>query len=77
MEDRNAVIKGPYLQRSIRARIEAFFLDNLGKVATREQLLEVATDPNTGRQPENCINGCPNCVPTEVTRYFHGAIAAT
>lgn len=53
MEDRNAKIKGPYLQRSIQARIEAFFLENLGKVATREQLLEVATDPVTGRQPEN------------------------
>jgi len=53
MEDRNAKIKGPYTQRSIRARIEAFFLDNLGKVATREQLIKVATDPKTGRQPEN------------------------
>lgn len=53
MEDRNAIIRGPYLQRSIRARIEAFFLDNLGRVATREQLVEVATDPTTGRVPEN------------------------
>ncbi len=53
MEDRNAKIKGPYTQRSIRARIEAFFLDNLGKVATRDQLIQVATDPVTGRQPEN------------------------
>ena len=53
MEDRNAVIKGPYRQSSIRARIEAFFLDNLGKVATREQLIEVATDPESGRVPEN------------------------
>ncbi len=53
MEDRNATIRGPYTQRSIRARIEAFFLDNLGKVATREQLIEVATDPETDRAPEN------------------------
>ena len=53
MADRNATIKGPYKQRSVRARIEAFFLDNLGKVATREQLIEVATDPKTGRAPEN------------------------
>ncbi len=53
MASRDAVIKGPYHQRSIRARIEAFFLDNLGKVATREQILQVATDPVTGRQPEN------------------------
>lgn len=53
MEDRNAAVRGPYLQRSIRARIEAFFLDNLGRVVTREQLIEVATDPTTGRVPEN------------------------
>ena len=53
MDDRNAIIKGPYTQRSVRARIEAFFLDNLGKVVTREQLIEVATDPRTGRVPEN------------------------
>ena len=53
MEDRNAVVRGPYQQRSIRARMEAFFLENLAKVATREQLIEVSTDPNTGRVPEN------------------------
>ncbi len=53
MAERDAVIKGPYNQKSVRARIEAFFLDNLGKVATREQIIEVATDPVTGRQPEN------------------------
>lgn len=53
MDSGDAVIKGPYNQRSIRARIEAFFLDNLGKVATREQIIQVATDPATGRQPEN------------------------
>lgn len=53
MSDRDAVVRGPYRQKSIRARIEAFFLDNLGKVATREQLIEVATDPISGRVPEN------------------------
>lgn len=53
MDDRNAMIREPYEQPSIRARIEAFFLDNLGKIATREQLIEVATDPKTGRVPEN------------------------
>lgn len=53
MSDRDAKIKGPYLQRSVRARIEAFFLDNLGKVATREQLVEVARDPETGVAREN------------------------
>ena len=53
MADRDAKIQGLYRQKSIRARIEAFFLDNLGKVATHEQLIEVATDPETGRVPEN------------------------
>lgn len=53
MEDRNAVVRSPYRQRSIKGRMEAFFLDNLGKIATREQLIEVATDPVTGRVPEN------------------------
>jgi hypothetical protein len=42
-----------YPQRSIRARLEAFFLDNLDRVATREQILAVARDPNTGKLPEN------------------------
>ncbi len=51
MDDRNAVVRGPYMQSSIRG--EAFFLDNLGKVATREQLIQVAIDPKTGRIPEN------------------------
>ena len=53
MAGRNAKIRGPYSQSSVRKRIEAFFLDNLGKVATREQLIEVAKDPKTGRAPEN------------------------
>lgn len=53
MSDRDAIVRGPYTQRSIRSRIEAFFLDNLGKVATREQIIQVATDPKTGRVPEN------------------------
>ena len=52
-EKEYAVIKGPYTQKSVRARIEAFFLDNIGKVATREQTIQVVTDPKTGRQPEN------------------------
>jgi len=37
-------VKGPYTQKSVRARIEAFFLDNIGKVLTREQIIEAATD---------------------------------
>ena len=46
-------IKKKYNQKSIRKRIETFFLDNIGKIATREQIIEVATDPNTGEVPEN------------------------
>lgn len=45
--------KGPYTQKSIRARILALFLDNVGKIITRSQIIEVATDPVTGRIPEN------------------------
>lgn len=45
--------KGPYRQKSVKKRIEAIFLDNLRKVLTREQIIEAATDPDTGRQPEN------------------------
>jgi hypothetical protein len=42
-----------YTQRSIRDRIRAFLLDNVGKVVTRGQNLQVARDPNTGEEPEN------------------------
>lgn len=35
---RYAKIKGPYLQKSIKGRIKALFLDNIGKVVTREQI---------------------------------------
>jgi hypothetical protein len=52
-EGKYGEIKGPYLQRSIKQRIEAFFLDNIGKTVTREQIIEVAKDPRTGREPEN------------------------
>ena len=46
-------VKGPYLQKTIRERIKALFLDNLGKTVTREDILEVAKDPESGRIPEN------------------------
>lgn len=46
-------IKGPYHQKTIRERIKALFLDNIGKVITREQIIEVAKDPETGTEPEN------------------------
>lgn len=46
-------IKETYTQKSVKRRIEALFLNNIGKVITREQILEVATDPKTKKQPEN------------------------
>jgi hypothetical protein len=49
----HAEIKGPYNQTSARARIEALFLENLGKIVTRAQILEVAKDPKTHQEPEN------------------------
>lgn len=48
-----AEIKGPYHQSAIRGRLRAFFLDDVGRVATRAQLLRVASDPVTGQEPEN------------------------
>jgi len=46
-------VKGPYRQESVRKRIEALFLDNIGKTLTREQIIEAARDPTTGDEPEN------------------------
>lgn len=47
------VVKGPYSQSSVKRRIEALFLDNVGKILTREQILQAARDPVTGKEPEN------------------------
>lgn len=46
-------VKKKYGQASIKQRIEALFLDNIGKIITREQILQVAINPITGKQPEN------------------------
>jgi len=46
-------IKKKYTQKTVKGRIEALFLDNIGKIITREQIISVATDPNTKKQPEN------------------------
>lgn len=46
-------LKGPYTDTSIKKRIEKAFLDNVGKVLTRQLLLEVARDPITKEEPEN------------------------
>lgn len=45
--------QGPYTQASVKKRIEALFLDNLGRVLTSELIRQAAQDPLTGRQPEN------------------------
>ncbi len=46
-------LKGPYVQKSVKKRIEALFLDNIGRVLTREQIMSAAADPETRREPEN------------------------
>ncbi len=48
-----AEIKEPYTQNSVKKRIEAFFLDNIGKIISGEQLKEIAKDPKTGKDREN------------------------
>jgi len=48
-----AVVGKKYKQKSIIERIEALFLDNVGKVVTRDNIIEVARDPETGADPEN------------------------
>jgi len=51
--ERARAVVGTYAQKSIIQRIEAFFLDNVGKVATRAQIQQVARDPESGLEPEN------------------------
>ena len=46
-------VKRSYNQKSIKKRIEALFLDNLGKILLSEQIIEVARDPVTQKAPEN------------------------
>jgi hypothetical protein len=46
-------LNGRYKQNSIKERIEALFLDNIGKIITREQIIQVSIDPKTRKQPEN------------------------
>lgn len=53
MARKTRALRGKYKQTSIQDRMEAFFLDNVGRVVTREQILEVAANPTTGKVPEN------------------------
>ncbi|MGA9069030.1 MAG: hypothetical protein WB424_02170 [Terracidiphilus sp.] len=51
--ERKRAVVGKYEQSSISKRIEAFFLDNVGNVAIRSQIQQVARNPKTGQEPEN------------------------
>lgn len=42
-----------YDQKSVSARLEALFLNNVGLVVTREQIIAAARNPMTGKEPEN------------------------
>ncbi len=42
-----------YDQKSVSARLEALFLNNVGLVVTREQIIAAARNPITGKEPEN------------------------
>jgi len=42
-----------YTEKSVSKRIEALFLNNLGKVVVRDQIVRAAKDPITGKDPEN------------------------
>lgn len=42
-----------YNQSSVSKRLEALFLNNVGLVITRSQILATARDPITGKDPEN------------------------
>lgn len=53
MASANPPVKKEYTQKSILRRIEAFFLDNVGRVVTNDELKEVARDPVTGKEPED------------------------
>jgi hypothetical protein len=38
---------------AVRDRIRAFFIANIGKVVTREEIIAASRDPETGKEPEN------------------------
>ena len=42
-----------YLQKSVRQRVEALFLNNVGLIVTRDQIRDAARNPKTGVDPEN------------------------
>jgi hypothetical protein len=46
-------VRRKYGQPSVKKRIEALFLDNVGKILSRKQILQAAKDPTTRAEPEN------------------------
>jgi 5-methylcytosine-specific restriction endonuclease McrA len=50
---RLSVVTKEYPQPTIRKRLEAFFLDNIGVIVTTNQLRQVARDPNEDAAREN------------------------
>ena len=70
----HAVIRG-YTQKSMHDRIEAFFLDNVGRIASRGQIIKEATDPRTGKFPKTGTNAHPNCGRTTDTQYSRSKTA--
>lgn len=46
-------IRKVYRERSIIGRLQEFLLDNVGCIVTREMMIEVARNPDTGVEPEN------------------------
>lgn len=45
--------RSKYDQKTVRLRLEAMFLANIGLVVTRDQILAAARDPKTNKEPEN------------------------
>ena len=70
-------VKKTYEQKSVTKRIEALFLDNLGKILTREQIIQAATNTNLAASQKIGINGYPNCEQIMDIQFFHGAIEVT
>ncbi len=53
MSDASSRVTRKSGRTSVKRRIEAFFLSNIGRVVEREEIIEAARDPETGREPEN------------------------
>lgn len=42
-----------YEEKTVKRRIEALFLDNIGRVVSREEIIYASRDPATNKEPEN------------------------